>query len=120
MDFITEYFKIMKINGIAKRLDLIKDLDEVEKLSANVDVTFLFKALDSIETITWGNSEKLLKCINSDWIVVSFATRSIGGKKEIKKEKRKWFDKLCEKEGWQSEIIEFTGEIFYIIKKKLK
>ena len=113
LEFIQEYFKIMKIAGSVKKIDLIKD--DVSEITKDADVAFLFKTLDSLEAIKWGNSEVLLSKIKSRFIVVSFSTKSLGGKKTIKKEKRTWFERLVKKFGYRSQVFEIPGELFYVL-----
>jgi hypothetical protein len=113
LEFIQEYFRIMNINGYIKKVDLIKD--EVSEITKGVDLVFLFKTLDSLETVKWGNSEVLLSKIKSKFIVVSFSTKSLGGKKTIKKEKRAWFEKMVRKFGYKTQSFEVPGELFYVL-----
>ena len=115
LEFIDEYFRLMKIKGKTQRVDLLRD--DVSAITKGADVTFLFKALDSLESVKRHSSDALLKSIGSRWIVASFATRSIGGRKEIRKEKRFWLDRMIERNAWTSQEIELPGEIFYVIKK---
>jgi len=111
-DFIQEYFDIMKpfgLNGKVFAMDLlnIKEFPET-------DVCFLFKVLDSLEDIERDYSEKLLKKINSKFIVVSFPTMSIGGRNPIKQ--RGWFFRMMRELDYKAEIFEIENEVFYIIK----
>ena len=113
LKFIQEYFGIININGCVKKVDLIKD--EASELTKGVDLVFLFKTLDSLEAVKWGNSEALLTKIKAECIVVSFSTKSLGGKKTIKKEKRAWFERLVRKLGYKTQIFEIPGELFYVL-----
>lgn len=115
MRFIEEYFKARNIKGAAARVDLIKD--DVSGLTTGFDICFLFKALDTLEAAKRNISRSIMKNISSSYIVVSFATKSIGGKKSIRNERRSWFDKLVKKNGWDCSLFELPNEIFYIIKK---
>lgn len=117
LEFIEQYFKIIKIKGSVKKIDLIKDGADISKITKDADLVLLLKTLDSLETIKWGNSEALLSKIKSKWIVVSFSTKSLGGKKTIKKEKRGWFEKLAVKLGYKIQNFEVPGEIFYILSR---
>lgn len=113
LEFIQDYFRIMNINGCVKKVDLIKD--EVSELTKGVDLVFLFKTLDSLEAVKWGNSEALLSKINAKHLVVSFSTKSLGGKKTIKKDKRAWFERLVRKLGYKTQSFEVPGELFYVL-----
>nr|MCK4929715.1 hypothetical protein [Nanoarchaeota archaeon] len=115
LDFIKEYFKIMRIKGSTKKINLIKsNLYEVVKKN---DLVLLFKTLDSLETIKRNISGQVLRNIQGKFIVVSFSTKSLGGGKIIRKEKRAWFERLIKKLGYRSKIFEIPGETFYIITK---
>jgi hypothetical protein len=115
MDFLNRFFSIKKINGSAKKIDLIKD--NVFSLTKGFDICFLFKALDTLEAAKKNISREIIKNISSDFIVVSFATKSIGGKKSIRKERRSWFEKIVKKNGGECFVFEIENEIFYIVKK---
>jgi hypothetical protein len=117
LEFIHAYFDIMKIKGATQRIDLIKDHDKLAGLSKDCDVAFLFKTLDSLETVQRNISGQILVQIKAKFAVVSFATKSLGGKKTIRKEKRSWFEKLTHKLNYGFESFEIPGEIFYIIIK---
>ncbi len=113
LEFIQDYFEMMNVNGYTKKVDLIKD--EASEMTKGTDVVFLFKTLDSLETVKWGNSEALLTKIKAECIVVSFSTKSLGGKKTIKKEKRAWFERVVRKLGYKTQIFEIPGELFYVL-----
>jgi len=115
LEFIQEYFKIMKIKGAIQKVDLVKE--NLNKLAADSDLVFLFKTLDSLEAIKWNVSEQVIKEIKAKHIIVSFSTKSLGGKKPIKKEKRAWFERLCKKLGYKTESFEIPNEIFYVLTK---
>ena len=114
MKFLEEYFESQEITGIGMPLDLTKDsaLEKVSNMEA--DVCLLFKALDSIETRKRNYSKALLEKINCQWIVISFPTKSLGGKKEIKTSKRNWIEKNYK----IKKTINIPNEIFYIIEQK--
>lgn len=113
--FIQSYFNIMKsfssLDGKAVSADLLR-LPSLPKS----DVCFLFKVLDSLELIKKGISAELIGKINSKCLVISFPTRSIGGKKRLKP--RFWFLSLLKGLDLDYKTIELENEIFYIIKKK--
>jgi hypothetical protein len=117
LKFIAEYFKAMNINGKTLRIDLVKDNNDVICITKGKDVCFLFKALDTLEAAKRNISRELLKNVQSSHAVVSFATKSIGGRKSIRKERRAWFEKIVAKNGWKSSVFELPNEIFYIIQK---
>ncbi|MBN2459398.1 hypothetical protein JXB28_03880 [Candidatus Woesearchaeota archaeon] len=117
LEFIQEYFRLRKINGKTSRLDLIGEISRVPSITKGSDIVFLFKTLDSLESVKWNISKELLESISSKFIVVSFATKSIGGKKSIKKDKRGWFERLLAQKNLVFRTFEIPGEVFYIIQR---
>ena len=115
--FLEEYFKRLKIDGMSFAFDLLSknSVSMLKKLKA--DVCFMFKTLDSLETIERNISEKLIKAVNCKWLVVSFPTISIGGKKSIKQERRGWLEKMLERLKLKYEKFSVPNEVFYVIKK---
>ena len=80
----------------------------------HVDICFLFKALDTFETQKRNCSGPLLEMVKATWIVVSFPTMSLGGKKRIRDERRAWFEKLVVRRGWHSENFSIgNGDVLY-------
>lgn len=108
-EFIQEYFNKSNINGKAMQIDLTN----VESLPS-ADVCFMLKVIDTFEAIQWDITAELLAKIKAKWIVASFATKSLGGRKTINPEKRKWFEKLIEKR--EHKVFEVENEVFYVIK----
>jgi hypothetical protein len=117
MNFLNEFFKINKIDGVAKAYDLTNlKILENENLE-NFDLVFLFKALDSLEFVKKDVSKELLKRLPQQKIVVSFPTKSLVSKQEFKIEKRNWFFNFLEKEEWSYEQFEIENELFLLIDK---
>lgn len=110
--FIQSYFGIMKkysgLNGKSFSADLLK-LPSLPRC----DVCFLFKALDSLESLKKGISLQLIRSIDAKFIVASFPTRSISGKRRLKE--RSWFVSLLKDLDYKT--IELENELFYVIKK---
>ena len=103
---VKRYFKKNKINGEVICCD-IKDVD-FQNIK-NIDLVLALKIFDSVEKII---VKKLLYLIHTKWLVVSFPTRTISGKR-MNKPRRKWFESMVKIE----KILRFHNEIFYIIKK---
>jgi 16S rRNA (guanine(1405)-N(7))-methyltransferase len=113
LEFIKEYFAIMGIKGSVKKVDLTKN--NAGKIVKGTDIVFLFKTLDSLESIKWNISQELLKRLKAKFVVVSFATKSLGGKKAIRKERRAWFERLVKEQKYAFESFEIPGEVFYVL-----
>jgi len=118
LEFIQEYFGLRKIKGKTERIDLVQEVKRLTKITKDSDLVFLFKTLDSLESVKWNISSELLENISSKFIVVSFASKSLGGKKIIRKERRAWFERLLARKSLAFQSFEIPGEVFYIIKNK--
>lgn len=116
MDFLNEAFKVLGIPGKTKRLDLVNEYEELKKLKGNV--AFLFKLLDPLEEAKRHISYNIIDSIKTDWIVVSFATKSLGGKKNISVKGRSWFERLLKRKELPWETFSVENELFYTIKNK--
>lgn len=110
---IDKFFKAKKIKGKCFAFDLVNgDYSKLPK----ADVCFLFKVLESLETIRKNISLEILQNINCNWIVVSFAKKTVTGKPILKKG-RSWLKRMLKELGYNYDIIDIGDEIFYIIKK---
>ena len=112
---INGYFSRSDIKGKAEILNLMH-VDEVKKLP-KADVAFIFKMTEMFD-LGKGHKkpEEVLLQIPSKWLVVSFATRTMSGKR-MTAPRRRWMEWLCTRLGWGYELIEFPNEIFYVIGK---
>jgi 16S rRNA (guanine(1405)-N(7))-methyltransferase len=113
---INKFFQNADIKGNAFYVDLTTDLSEIKRI--NADICFLFKALDSLEATSKYISEKILKEINSKFIVISFPTKSLGGGRSFFSTKRKWVDKLMKRLNYTYEEFSIPNEMFFVIKKE--
>lgn len=110
---IEKFFKENKIKGKVFQFDLLKD--DYSKLPKS-DVCFLFKVLESLETVKKNVSLEILKKLNTRWIVVSFSKKSITGK-TIKKKGRSWLRRMLSELGYNYQTLDIGDEIFYVIEK---
>lgn len=114
-EFVKRYLRGRGIAGDVFFGDLTKGVPEVE-----VDVVFLFKLLDVLETQKRGCSVVLLEALlsRSSWVVVSFSTESLSGKAQIPLERRRWFLRWLEKK--ESAQVVIPNEAFYLVKGERK
>jgi 16S rRNA (guanine(1405)-N(7))-methyltransferase len=110
IDYINTYFEMRSIEGQAFVFDLMEFRPNAMTAFAHVDVCFLFKALDTLETLNWGYSEYLIEHLPADYIVVSFPRQSLGGK-QIADDKREWFEDMVD--GYESFSV--PNELFYVV-----
>ncbi|RLI99238.1 MAG: hypothetical protein DRP08_07380, partial [Candidatus Aenigmatarchaeota archaeon] len=109
--FIQEYFDKFGIKGRAVSVDLF----EAEKFP-KADVCFMFKLLDTLESQKRDVSKELIEKIDAEYLVVSFPTVSLGGRKKISTRRLVWFRRIIEKYPYITFSI--SNEIFFIIHKK--
>ena len=79
-----------------------------------VDVCFMFKFLDPIEDKGHKLSEEIIKLIKARYIVISFSTKTVSGKK-MNHPYRGWIEKMLERIKKDFEKISLENEVFYII-----
>jgi len=108
--FIQLYFDKVKIKGKAYTVDLIN----IDKKLPEADMCFMFKLLDTLECLKWDITENLLSNLKVKWIVASFATLSLGGRKPIRK--RNWFERIIRDKKY--ETFSVKNEQFYVIEQK--
>jgi 16S rRNA (guanine(1405)-N(7))-methyltransferase len=116
LEDIGKFFSITGLQGKTAGIDLVKEYETLANEKG--DVALLFKVLDSLEEVKRHISNKVLDSLDVTWLVVSFPTMSLGGKKHIKKERRAWFEKLLARRGWYYETFSISNEVFYVILKK--
>ncbi|MEK6923022.1 MAG: hypothetical protein AABX08_04445 [Nanoarchaeota archaeon] len=101
---VKQYFKKNKIKGCVVNSDIL-NFD----FKIGADVCFAFKVFDYLDR---RDVKLVLDKINADYIVVSFATRTVTGKR-MREPRREWFEKIVK----IHKVLRFHNEIFYIIKK---
>lgn len=113
VSLMNDYFKKQKANAKAMHLSLfnlekIKNLIQKEKGKKTV---FLFKVLDSLETLKTDYSKEFLREITPlvDKVVISFATRSMISRKPFKV-KRNWIIDFIKKNFKIKDEFEIGGE----------
>ncbi len=106
---VKKHFKKNKIRGEVFYFDLnnTKELKKIKK----VDIALMFKVLDDLDKKT---IKEALNNIKTKYFVVSFATRTISGKR-MNSPKRTWFEKLIKSKICNK--IRYFNEVFYVIKK---
>jgi len=116
---IAEFFRIEGIKGEVIGIDLVKEYEKLTPLSRenNVDVVFLFKVLDSLESVKRNISGKVLDTLVAKWVVVSFPTVSLGGRKHIREGRRAWFERLLAQQDLSYEKFTVGDEVFYVVRK---
>jgi hypothetical protein len=123
--FLNDYFFAKKINGHASQIDLTKE-EEFSKIHSNKKegttvVVFLFKLLDTLESVERHITKKLMMHLiknGADCLVITFPQKTIGGGKMIGENKRWWLEGFLQKEHVHFEKMIVGEEIVYIVKSK--
>lgn len=117
MDFVQNFFNKFKIKGTAKAYDVttLEILEDKDIQSS--DLIFLFKALDSFESLKKNISKEIIQNLKAKKIVVSFPTKSLISNIEFKKEKRNWFYNFLKDTNYIFEEFEIENELFILISK---
>lgn len=103
--------------GVAEVLDALH-FAALEKLR-KVDVCFLFKMTDVLDRGRGHKvTEEVMQCVPARFFVVSFATKTMSGKK-MTAPRRRWMEWLCKRLGWKYSILEMPNELFYVVEKCL-
>ncbi len=111
-ELLKEYFKKNKINSEIMKTNLLVDRDFPE-----ADVCFMFKILDSLDLESHKISEELIKCVKARYLVVSFSKVTTRNKK-MNYPRRGWFERMLKRLGYKFNKLEFSNEIFYVVKKE--
>jgi hypothetical protein len=113
LDIVRRFFEANDIEGNVFVYDLRKF--NAKDLPA-ADVCILFKVLESIEFKGHKLAERIISEIRAKYIIVSFSTEKISGKK-MNQPERKWIEKILERKKLKYERKDIGKEIFYIIMK---
>lgn len=110
---LRKYFNDNNVKGEVVRADL-REYNKFPK----VGVCFMFKFLDSIEIKGHKLSEYLVSTIKADYIVASFSTETMSGRR-MNYPRRGWFEMMLKRLGYGYEKFCFGKEVFYVVKKQL-
>src|SRR3989344_7595937 len=114
------YFRLLHqenihFQGRAELLDIRSEAVLAKDLPV-AEVCFLFKMTEVLDRGKGHTkTEAVLKKIPAKQIVVSFATKTMSGKK-MTAPRRKWMEWLCKRLGYEYTLLEFPNEIFYVVR----
>ncbi len=118
IESLNDFFRSLnqinpKIIGKAEVLDLL----QFSKLP-QADICFLFKMTDVLEHGKGHKvTESVIKSIPASFVVVSFPTKTMSGKK-MNFPRRRWIELMCRRLNYSYQLLEFSNELFYVIRKK--
>ncbi len=113
MDFVAAWLHKRGIPGTAFAADVSR-MDSYPE----GDTVFLFKATDVLERVRYGVGERMLNQLvvkENRRVIVSFATATISGTREISFNKRAWVERWCERVNRSCRVVDTVGERYYII-----
>ncbi len=110
VNFLNRYFTLAGIRGEAEVRDLTGSPPEQP-----VDLALALKLLPTLETLERGAGPRLLRTIQARYLLVSFADRSLGGRRSgLACRPADAFAVLARAEGWALEERNFPGETVFI------
>lgn len=121
IDALTQFFRWMRqkkkdVRGKAEILDVTRWIQLLQLPPA--DVCFLFKMTEVLDR---GKGHKATEIVVRDiparFVIVSFATKTLGGK-SMTAPRRRWMEWLCRRLEYKYHLLEFENEIFYVIEKE--
>lgn len=112
-DFLNGFFPLIGIQGQAFACDVLTSLPP-----HNVQVAFVLKLLPLLEQWDKQAGVNLLRSINAEHILVSFPTRTLGGRgKGMGATYEARFTELAQTEGWPYRRFEFPNELCFLVSK---
>lgn len=114
MAFLAACLEALHAKAETFALDLAQEPERVAEHPA--DLVLMFKLLDSLEEAQRHISYRLFEHLRARHAIVSFPTKSLGGKKTIARAGRAWFERLLERKGYSWETLEIPNELFYVVR----
>jgi 16S rRNA (guanine(1405)-N(7))-methyltransferase len=113
-DFLREFLAIAKQAGDTTWSDAVS-----HPPTESADVALVLKTVPCLERQELGAGYRLLEAIRSNWLVVSFPTRSLGGvSKGMSQNYRDSFRAATSHWTWPIRELEFAGELVYVIDRR--
>lgn len=112
-DFLTEFFRLVDVQGIAETRDVISDPP-----TQTADVAFLLKSIPCLEQTGKSAGIELMRAIDAPHLVVSFPAHSLSGRsKGMVANYEMRFRELIQGERWSIKRLEFATELVFIVHK---
>lgn len=107
---VEQFFKLNNLDGDVHHLDITKVIT-----FPSVDICIIFKVLDIIPNKI-KNTKDILEKVDTKHFLISFATRTLTGKK-MNSPYRRWFERILQQLNYKYEVKRTNQELFYIIRK---
>ncbi len=113
MDFINRVFLWLGIQGNSVCQDILS-INDLEP----VDIAFLLKTAPCLELLESGSTNRLLEKIKAKYVLLTFPTKSIGGKnKGMVNNYSSFIYELISTHGWDYQVLSFSSELAFLINK---
>ncbi len=113
LDFLQSFFSIAGVNGKSFGCDLLSSIP-----NHTIQLAFLLKIIPLLDQFDKSIAKKLFQELKAEHILVSFPTRSLGGKeKGMKKTYSQRFNQIIEDLNYSIQSFQFPNEIAFLISK---
>ncbi|NJN15517.1 MAG: 16S rRNA methyltransferase [Oscillochloris sp.] len=113
--FLSGCLPLLGMQGAAEVCDLV-----TAPPPWPADVAFILKTLPVLEQVRRGAGYDLLRALHTPWMVVSFPTRSLGGRNVgMAAHYTAQMQAICAAEQWQYATIEFPNELVFLVEKRV-
>ena len=112
MEIVSEFFRKKGISGEA----VVRDLRKVSSLP-KADICLIFKVLDIIEDKGHRIAGELIDKIDSKYILISFAKKTLSGK-PMRYPRRRWLESILHFGGYKFKIFNSENEVFYLAQRE--
>ena len=110
LSLVSSFFIDNKIEGKT----FVYDLRKIDNSLPYADLVLIFKVLDIIEKKGHKLAEKIIKSVKCKFLLVSFPTTKISGKR-MEFPKRAWFEKMLSRLEYKFQVFRSDNEIFYLV-----
>ena len=111
---INRFFEVMDRPQAAECRDLL-----AAPPTERADIALVLKTLPCLEQQEKGASARVLRALDCRWIVVSFPSRSLGGRqKGMAPHYAHFMERLLDELGSEAKVLTYPDELVYIIRGK--
>lgn len=111
LKIVKNFFEVNKIKGDIHHKDI-----RHESTFPKVELCIIFKVLDILGDKKYEITKHLLEKVDTKRFLISFATRTLTGKK-MNSPYRRWFETILKQLNYEYDVERTNQELFYIIRK---